>query len=310
MWSKAETFRNKVILILLLLDAFLFYLFAKRPDYAGFGLSVGVSFLLLGVAVYYHYMRDEPKIAKACKATLHLVLYTMVGSIFNHLLVLLGRPTIDGQLAAWDRAFGFYWPDFIVAVQNVGWLDTLSSFAYSSSLPQIAFVVLALSFSGKLEKLDRVLNAYVISSLITILFWAALPSFGSYVHYTLSNEVPDIAGVVVNKANVDLILQYRNGDWDTLWVSKLTGLIALPSFHTVMAVLTVYACWNIRFAFLPILVLNIFVLISVPIDGGHHLVDLFAGVAVAVCVIAFVERNNPAFMERLSKVKQDDLQPS
>ncbi|QUS58954.1 phosphatase PAP2 family protein [Pseudovibrio brasiliensis] len=306
MWSKAEIFRNKIIVSLLFIDAFLFYFFDKQPDYVGFSLSFLISISFVGIAAYYHYKRAEPKIAKAFKATSHLVLYTALGSIFNHLLVLTNRPTIDSALTAIDSTFGFYWPEFIEMAQNIPLLDTLSSFAYNSSLPQIAFVVLVLSFSGRFERLDNVLNAFVISSLITIVFWALFPSFGSYVHYSLTNEVSEIPGLVVNKENVELILQYRSGDWDTLWVDKLTGLIALPSFHTVMAVLTIYACWGVRFIAWPVFALNMLVLISVPIDGGHHLVDVFAGVMVAVFVITLVEGKAHSLQSMFSK--QKDLQ--
>ncbi|SDR48335.1 phosphatase PAP2 family protein [Pseudovibrio sp. Tun.PSC04-5.I4] len=310
MWSRAEIFRNKVIFALIGADAFLFYYFDKNPDYFGFITSIAVFVIFIAAAKYYYSSRKEIKIATAFKATAHLILYTCVGSIFNHLLVLTGRPLIDGILASWDRALGFYWPEFIVKAQSIAWLDWISSVAYNSSLPQIAVVVLVLSFSGRQEKLDKVLNAFVISSLITILFWAMYPLFGSFVYYSLTDEVSAIPGLVVDRANVDQILQYRSNNWDTLRMDRLTGLIAFPSFHTVMAVLTIYAFWNVRFVFLPVFLLNVLVLISVPIDGGHHLVDVAAGIIVASLVIAFVEGRFARALKFLVSNKQSKVRSS
>ena len=47
-------------------------------------------------------------------------------------------------------------------------------------------------------------------------------------------------------------------------------------------VLLVLAFSGVRFWFLPILILNTIILIGTPIEGGHHLVDVIAGVGVAL----------------------------
>jgi membrane-associated phospholipid phosphatase len=62
----------------------------------------------------------------------------------------------------------------------------------------------------------------------------------------------------------------------------MKGLIAFPSYHGTLSVLLVLAFSGVRFWFLPILILNTIILIATPIEGGHHLVDVIAGVGVAL----------------------------
>jgi membrane-associated phospholipid phosphatase len=57
-----------------------------------------------------------------------------------------------------------------------------------------------------------------------------------------------------------------------------------------MAVLAAWYAWNIRALRGPLLALNILVLAATPIEGGHHLVDVFAGLALAAAAIVLAAR--------------------
>ena len=64
-------------------------------------------------------------------------------------------------------------------------------------------------------------------------------------------------------------------------LSQLQGLISFPSYHTVLAVLLTYA--HRRSALLPpIALVNGVMLFSIPSYGGHYLIDMIAGAAVAL----------------------------
>ena len=60
---------------------------------------------------------------------------------------------------------------------------------------------------------------------------------------------------------------------------EVKGLIGFPSFHTVMALLTIWYARKLPLLRWLALALNILVIASTPIHGGHHLVDLFGGAA-------------------------------
>ena len=60
----------------------------------------------------------------------------------------------------------------------------------------------------------------------------------------------------------------------------------MPSYHTVMAVLFTYAFRRTGVIGYGIATLNLVMLFSIPPIGGHYLVDVFAGGALALGAIA------------------------
>ena len=62
----------------------------------------------------------------------------------------------------------------------------------------------------------------------------------------------------------------------------------MPSYHTVLAILIIYAYRGCRRLFTLALVLNGVMLLSLLSEGGHYLIDLIAGGAVAVVTIAII----------------------
>jgi len=60
----------------------------------------------------------------------------------------------------------------------------------------------------------------------------------------------------------------------------------MPSYHTAMAVLFTYAFRRTGLVGYGIATLNVVMLLSIPPIGGHYLVDLLAGGALALGAIA------------------------
>ena len=66
----------------------------------------------------------------------------------------------------------------------------------------------------------------------------------------------------------------------------MQGIVTMPSYHTVMAVLLTYAFRGTGLVGYGIATLNAVMLISIPPIGGHYLVDVIAGAALALGAIA------------------------
>jgi membrane-associated phospholipid phosphatase len=70
---------------------------------------------------------------------------------------------------------------------------------------------------------------------------------------------------------------------------RMEGIVNFPSFHTTLAVLYPYVAGRLHkrllLVFLP---LNTTMILSIPVIGGHYLVDLFGGTAVAFVSIVTV----------------------
>jgi hypothetical protein len=66
----------------------------------------------------------------------------------------------------------------------------------------------------------------------------------------------------------------------------MQGIVAMPSYHTVLAVLFTYAFRGTGLLGYGIAVLNVAMLFSIPPVGGHYLVDVLAGAMLAFGAIA------------------------
>ena len=63
------------------------------------------------------------------------------------------------------------------------------------------------------------------------------------------------------------------------------GLIGFPSYHAVLALLVMFYAWKVSWLRWPAVALNLLVLVATPIQGGHHLIDLLGGGAVAALAL-------------------------
>ena len=251
--------------------------------------TLAASFALLVVGVIYRTRRPNPRIAAMTMATSALLLFSMLMALSNYLALSLQRPLIDSILAGWDRALGIDWPSLVAAVQALPWLKLVLSVAYMTTLPQIAIVVVILSLSGRLDRLAEFMLAFSIAALITVAFWAAFPSFGAFAYFWQLNPALADSGLIVDAVYARELYDLREGRITALAIDELTGLIAFPSFHTAIAVLAAYYLWPVRFAGVLALLLNILVVLSVPFDGGHHFVDVPAGIVVAALGIVLAD---------------------
>jgi hypothetical protein len=174
----------------------------------------------------------------------------------------------------------------VAAVQAMPWLKLALSIAYATTLPQIAIVVVILALVGRLERLSHFMLAFCIAALLTVAFWTIFPSFGAFAYFWQADPTFSDRGLLVDAPYARELFELRAGAIDTLSIDELIGLIAFPSFHTAIAVLATYYLWPVRFAGVAALVLNVLVVLSVPIDGGHHVVDVPAGIVTAILGMA------------------------
>ncbi len=288
--SASERLRFHMIVGVLVLDG---VLLARGP--MTMGVADALKPLLAGIlatviGLYYRHWRTEEKLAVALIGTAHLIWFSCAIAVLNYLVISFDRPLIDAELLIWDQALGIDWPKLFVALKTTPWLSPLLTAAYASSLLQIAIVVPTLALLGRTERLDRFFLSFILAAGITIGFWAAFPSFGAAAHLFSLGVVTDLPSAVVDRDYVEALLALKAGQHTHIVLAQMKGLIAFPSFHTVMAVLTVYAAAAVPRALWPAVTWNCIVLLSVPVDGGHHVVDIAAGLVLAFAAIAAADQ--------------------
>lgn len=240
------------------------------------------SLLLLMGYVYYFSIRPDAHISSLLAAVLQMILFTCAGALLNYLGLYAHRPSVDGVLAQMDAALGLDWLAYVQYVKANPFMSAALTFAYESSQMQMIVCLILLAYCGFWQRLQIFMFAYMIAALITIGVWVIFPNMGALqFHYVQGLPMPRVL-MSTSLAEVQKLVSLMKGHIPPLYFNDMIGLIGCPSFHTVMALLVVYALYPIPYINVAFIILNIFVLISVPADGGHNFVDVLAGAFVSV----------------------------
>lgn len=210
--------------------------------------------------------------------------------MFNYLLMPTQAPAIDHTLIWVDSLLGYHWPDVIAWAAANPVLNDIFRYAYMTTIPQIAVLIIVLGMSGRAHQLHVMMVSITITSILAIVFWGFFPSHGAKSIFTLSAEVEALASPIVDTAyGRDLLRMAAEGP-GLISPDSVKGLIAFPSYHAVLAFTAVYAMRGVKGLFWVYLVINALILPATPLHGGHHLVDVPAGFVLFVLGTVAAER--------------------
>ncbi|MBA8880359.1 phosphatase PAP2 family protein [Phyllobacterium myrsinacearum] len=235
-----------------------------------------------GIAYIYHAKRPMRHFNVMCVETAVLVAFSAAAAVLSYLVTSLDFPAVDAELVRLDALFGFDWLAYARYVGEHPSLGLLFSFTYVTTLVQVAFAVIVFGVMGDVKKAQHFVAAVMAGALVCILISAILPAAGALATIRPAETLWGIHRPVVDLAYKQTFFDLRSGVEQRVSLYSIKGLIAFPSYHGTLSVLLVLAFCGVRIWFLPILLLNIIILIATPIEGGHHLVDVIAGVGVAL----------------------------
>jgi len=247
---------------------------------------------LSAAALFYRTVRTKENFSVMCVALSQVILFTVLGSLLSYLLARNGGSLWDARLAAWDRAIGFDWLAFVHLVDRSAAVTAWLKLAYASLIPQVIALVLTLGFTHRLAELRILMLAAMAAGTITVVLSALFPAVGNYVHLGLSAgdfaHVNPFAGEV-HMHDFDAL---RAGTVQVLRLDTMEGIITFPSYHAALSVVTLWGFWTSRLPFIrwPGALLAISTIVATPVDGGHYLVDVLAGGAIAVVALGWSKR--------------------
>jgi hypothetical protein len=248
-------------------------------EYVAASLFTGA---ILALGLFYRYAGRGDHLANTLIATASFLLFTIAASAFTYQLLPIWRAPIDPWLMSIDRMLGFHWPDLLAFAADRPWLAETTRYAYMSSFVQFTLLVLVLGFSNRTHELHVFMLATVTTTLTTIAVWGLFPSFGTTTVYAIDADVEArLRPIVGSSYGLELLRRAAEGPVRISAQDSL-GLVAAPSYHTVMALLAIYAARTIPYLRVGALALNLMILPGILIHGGHHLVDIFAGAIVTV----------------------------
>jgi hypothetical protein len=235
---------------------------------------------------------------------LYLITACVCGVLAAYAMQRAGFPLRDHALNAIDLALGFDWPAYAHWVDRHPLVQSLLYPAYHSISLQIALPVLVLAAAGRLDELRLYLLAFAIAFITTIFISATMPAVGPIVF--ADRNAFDILRFT-GATPVEHLNQLRASG--PLVMTEFPGGIAtFPSFHSTVAVLTPLALRRHRIIFAALLLLNAAMLAGTLTEGGHYLIDVIAGCAMAAFGFMLarpVIRLEDRLMQRRAKPARD-----
>lgn len=245
----------------------------------------GTCLLLMAAARYYGGRRNDPKLASALESTAQVAAFAAVAAPLSYVAASFGLPLYDAAFDVMDRALGFDWRALLEVMQRWPGFHLFMRVIYVSLTLQMTAVVLLLGFTGRLAWLRVYTLAFIFAALVTIAISALLPAEGVWLHYGLHSADPAI--VPVSSSSWPAFLGLRDGSFRQVMAVGAEGIITFPSLHAALAVILIAAFWPVPVARWISAVVNSLMLAATPIDGSHYLIDVVAGVVVAVlCIFA------------------------
>jgi hypothetical protein len=244
-----------------------------------------VGAALLGIAIGHRRFGMTPRLAELAEWTLLWIIFSVSGALLTYLAAASGGQLYDADIAAIDAHLGFDARAWFGVVNAHPLLRLPLTLAYNSLTAQIVCSVLWLWLLDWHHRNAELLTNVTVGLLLTTAVFCLYPTLGPCV------GVPDFSDAYIQ----DLI-GLRNGSLPSVDVMVLKGVIAFPSFHAVFAVLFTYA--HRRSASFPVVAaVNLVMLISIPSEGGHYLIDIAGGLIIgglAIVAVRFLPSHQPA----------------
>jgi hypothetical protein len=226
-------------------------------------LTVVAVGLLAGIGAYYQSRADD--LARFAYATALSIAMGVTCQGITYVLATTHAPLRTAELTALDAALGFSWPVWKAWVVSHPRVATLFGLVYPQHVTASAVTVGVLALRTT-DGATRFLRAFTLAFLATCVGLLTVPAL------TNTPAAPS------NVARLAL----RDGTFTPAGTGHSHGLVSMPSMHAALAVLSCLALWRFRAWRIPLALFTGVMLAATPSEGGHYLVDVLAGVAVAL----------------------------
>lgn len=255
------------------------WIWAERTGLAFVGwrrVICGLIFLL-AVGGFYGYSGRSRRLADAGNYAALCVAFSALGAVLTYLAATFAMPLRDAEFAAIDAAMGFHWLPWFRFIRAHRELELLLFIAYGTFVPQIVASILYFAHTEQTDRNTELIWNTMVALMLTTIVSVLLPAVGPYVYFY--GRRTDYS---------EVLMSLRDRAAQTFVILTLKGIITFPSFHTVLAVVFIYVHRPPSRLFVPIAILNGLMLISIPSEGHHYLIDVICGAVVAALSIAIV----------------------
>ena len=208
--------------------------------------------------------------------------------IYNHVTMHLSGalPLADPWLAASDAAIGFSWSEYVRWIDAHPRLLTAMELSYGGLTGYtIALFLVLLAGRNHGDRCPELIVLFVSTAVLCASVGALFPAMGTATHYGLTREMLSHFDPLAGSYHLPSFTALRSGGPHLLDLSRMPGLVTMPSFHTAMGIIAIYCARGNSWQFPAMLALNLLMIASTPLFGSHYGIDLIAGSGIAFAVI-------------------------
>jgi PAP2 superfamily len=284
-FERGETYLVILIAAVIFTSAALALIKGVEVDVAAFAFPVAFNFVFLAIGQFYRTKRADPRIASVVTAIGLMMISGHALKLLNYLLLPYYFHGTDAFLTEIDAKMGFVWSDFVL------WLSAYPAFCdvlkhvYLSCAWQIAGIILLLGLAKRTDEIARFMLAVVVGGLVTIEVWTLFPSSTPAAFQAIPADVAARLGLIVSPEQGNWLVKLSYEGLARISPNELVGIVGFPSYHTVLALLSVWYARKVPYLVVPIGILNALMLPAILLHGSHNLIDVFGGVCVTVVSI-------------------------
>ena len=233
---------------------------------------------------FYGSVRPDARLQTFAETCTQLLLVLLLGTLLSYAAAAAPTPFQDETLYAIDTALGLDRHAYIEFFTSRPWLFDTAKLAYFAFHPQFVIVLLVLFAKNQPQRLQQFAFAAGAALLVTDAISAFTPSITTVY---LDLGLPVTAEIPATRYTpVPTLQALRSGLPYSIDLSTVEGLITFPSFHTVGALLFIWALRTVAYVRWFALALNAALIAATPIVGAHYFIDLAGGAIVALLAVA------------------------
>lgn len=249
-------------------------------------IAIVAPILLCGaMAAFYRFVRPDQRLAIGTEAVALLTATLALGQLASYPLATLGGTFVDPALAAADHALGFDWGTYFGWIAARPAIASPLALAYASFNIQPVLVVLALVITARYDRLGSYIAATIVALTVTMVIFPFAPAISAFAHHGIDDVAASALAPINSDQHVAILHELRDGSLRHITVERFYGLVTIPSFHTIAAILAIWATWPIRIVRVPFVVVNLAMIAATPVHGAHYLIDVISGIALAAGAI-------------------------
>jgi len=220
-----------------------------------------------------------------------LVLFGAVGFVFSYLVIERGWTIRDELFVAIDHALGFDWPTYTLFVLQNDLLRLASLFFYVVSPLLVGFALLWFCWIGNFNRASEVVAMVILGGILCVVISGIVPSAGGSDYFPPDSSFYRGYKVIFDDSYGTSFYKLRDGTGLEVSLLHPRALIAFPSYHACLSLVVMLVFRGTGIIGGIIFALNLASLLSLPVQGGHHLSDVLGGLLAGAVAFWLVRQH-------------------